>query len=81
MYADVHGLAPTLIQMGESEVMLSGGMKLAERMAEQRVKTTLEVWPEMFHVWHVFADYLPDAQDALDNASDFIAKEYERAKR
>jgi acetyl esterase/lipase len=80
IHADVRGLAPTLIQMGENEVMLSGGIKLAERLADQRVRTTLEVWPEMFHVWHVFADFMPEAREALDNAATFIVKEFERAK-
>lgn len=81
MYADVRGLAPILIQMGENEVMLSGGVKLAENLADQRVRTTLEVWPGMFHVWHAFANYMPEADEAIDNAVAFIAKEFERHKK
>ena len=55
IFAELRGLSPTLILMGENEVMLSGGITLAERLAEQRVRTTLEVCPGMFHVWLLFA--------------------------
>lgn len=81
VFADVHGLAPTLIQMGENEVMLDGGITLASRLAEQRVRTTLEVWPGMFHVWPVFAGHLPEADEALDNAVAFIEREFGRSQR
>lgn len=81
VHADVRGLAPILIQMGENEVMLSGGIALAERLAEQRVRTTLEVWPGMFHVWHLAAGHMAEADEALDNAVHFLRREYERAGR
>lgn len=68
VYADLQGLSPTLIQMGENEVMLSGAMILATRLGEARVRTTLEVWPGMFHVWHRLAGTLPEADQALHNA-------------
>ncbi|MFJ6076652.1 alpha/beta hydrolase [Streptomyces sp. NPDC093065] len=80
VYAEVRGLAPTLIQMGENEVMLSGAITLAGRLAEQRVRTTLEVWPHMFHVWHMLVGHLPQSDEALDNAVSFIVREYERAR-
>lgn len=79
IFADVRRLPPVLIQMGENEVMLSGGITLAERLAEQRVRTTLEVWPGMFHVWHQLAGHLSDADEALDNAVAFLAREFARA--
>jgi monoterpene epsilon-lactone hydrolase len=79
IHAYVRGLPPVLIQMGENEVMLSGGIALAERLAEQRVRTTLEVWPGMFHVWHSFAGHMAEADEALDNAVAFLAREYQRA--
>lgn len=81
VHADVSGLPPILIQMGENEVMLSGGIALAERLAEQRVRTTLEVWPGMFHVWHMFSGHMAEADEALGNAVHFLRREYERVDR
>ena len=76
--ADLRGLPPVLLQMGENEVMLSGAITLAGRLAEQRVRTTLEVWPDMFHVWHSFAGHMAEADEALDNAVAFIERELRR---
>lgn len=72
VYANVQGLAPTLIQIGENEVMLSGAIKLASHLGDARVRTTLEVWPGMFHVWHLLAGILPEADQALRNAVRFL---------
>ncbi|GAA2131025.1 alpha/beta hydrolase [Arthrobacter humicola] len=77
VFADVSGLPPILVQIGENEVMLSGAMRLATHLAESRVRTTLEVWPGMFHVWHLFAAILPDGQQAIDNAADFLRQAIE----
>ena len=72
VYANVQGLAPILIQVGENEVMLSGAIQLASNLGEARVRTTLEVWPGMFHVWHLLAGTLPEADRALRNAIRFL---------
>lgn len=80
IFAELRGLSPTLILMDENEVMLSGGITLAERLAEQRIRTTLEVWPGTFHVWLLFAGFMPEADEALDNAVDFLIREYRRAR-
>jgi len=72
VYANVQGLAPILIQIGENEVMLSDAIRLASNLGEARVRTTLEVWPGMFHVWHLLAGILPEADRALRNAIRFL---------
>lgn len=72
--ADLRGLPPILIQIGEAEVMLSGALELAAALADQRVEVTLEVVPDMFHVWHLFAASLPQAREAIDRAATFGAR-------
>ncbi len=72
IFADVHDLAPVLIQIGENEVMLSDAMRLASNLGEARVRTSLEVWRGMFHVWHLLAGILPEADQALRNAVRFL---------
>ncbi len=80
VYANVHGLAPILIQIGENEVMLSGALTLASNLGEARVRTTLEVWPGMFHVWHLLAGNLPQADQALRNALRFLEDAFINAR-
>jgi epsilon-lactone hydrolase len=77
VFADVRGLPPVLVQVGESEVMLSDAIRLASHLANYRVRTSLEIWPDMFHVWPMFADVLPEGMEALETASAFL----ERAMR
>ncbi|MDP3747396.1 MAG: alpha/beta hydrolase [Phenylobacterium sp.] len=72
VFADVRGLPPILVQVGESEVMLSDAMRLATHLADNRVRTSLEVWPGMFHVWPMFAGVLPEGLQALESASIFL---------
>lgn len=72
VFADVRGLPPILVQIGESEVMLSDAMRLAAHLAENRVRTSLEVWPGMFHVWPMFAEILPEGMEALESGSNFL---------
>ncbi|MBE7209669.1 MAG: alpha/beta hydrolase [Gluconacetobacter diazotrophicus] len=72
VFADVRGLHPVLVQIGENEVMLDDAIRLAAHLGKHRVRSSLEVWPGMFHVWHKFAGSMPDADRALDSAVCFI---------
>ncbi|WMJ69212.1 alpha/beta hydrolase [Stenotrophomonas sp. 24(2023)] len=72
VFADVRGLPPILVQIGENEVMLSDAMRLATHLGENRVRVSLEVWPGMFHVWHLFAAILPEGLQAVENAVRFL---------
>ena len=72
LYADLHGLPPLLIQVGASEVLLDDATRLAERASSAGVETTLEVWPDMIHVWHTFAAILPEARQAIARIGEFV---------
>jgi acetyl esterase/lipase len=72
LYADFHGLPPLLIQVGEAEVLLDDSTRVAERAKAAGVEVDLEVWDDMFHVWHVFAKLLPEAQQAIDRVGQFV---------
>lgn len=72
LYADFRGLPPLLIQVGEAEVLLDDSTRVAERAKAAGVKVDLEVWDDMFHVWHVFAKLLPEAQQAIDRVGQFV---------
>jgi epsilon-lactone hydrolase len=72
VYADLGGLPPLLIQIGSDELLLEGAQRLADRARDAGVATTCEVWPGMWHVWHLMAPYLPEAQQALEHVGRFI---------
>lgn len=72
IFAEVTGLAPVLIYIGENEVMLNDASDLASPFAENRVRTSLNVRRGTFHVWHLFAGLLAEADHALHNAVRFL---------
>lgn len=72
LYADLRGLPPLLIQAASAEVLLDDATRLAARAAAGGVRTTLEIWPEMLHAWHLFAAILPEGRDAIAQLGDFI---------
>ena len=73
LYADLAGLPPLLIQVGEAETLYDDAVRLAERARKSGVDVTLEPWADMIHVWQLFAPVLPEAREALAAAGRFIA--------
>jgi acetyl esterase/lipase len=72
LYADLHGLPPLLVQVGDAELLLDDATRLASRARDAGVDVTLEVWEEMFHVWHAFAEILPEAQRACERIAAWL---------
>ena len=72
--ADLAGLPPLLIQVGEAEVLLDEAVRLADRASAAGVPTTLDRWPHMPHVWQVFAGRVPEATEAVDQLGAFLRR-------
>ena len=72
LYADLKGLPPLLIQVGDAETLLDDSIRLNDRAKAAGVSTKLEVWPEMIHVWQLFASFLPEGQQAIDGIGSFL---------
>ena len=66
LYADLAGLPPFLIQVGQVEALLDDSVGLAHRLTAAGVSVMLEQWEGMIHVWHRFAPRLPEAMKAID---------------
>lgn len=65
LFADLSGLPPTLIQVGEDEILLDDSTRLTERMKAAGVEVTCEVWQAMWHDFQLFAPLLPEGVDAM----------------
>lgn len=72
LFADLTGFPPMLIQVGGNEVLLDDATRLAARAAADGVPVTLEVTPEVPHVFVGLAGMLDEADAALDQAGRFI---------
>lgn len=71
---DLTGLPPTLIQTGGSDALLDDAVRLHERMTEVGVHSELEIWPDMIHVWHLFAGRLDEGAQALEAAGQWLRR-------
>ncbi len=65
IYADLTGLPPMLIQVGTSEILLDDSRRLADRARRDGVTVELDVWDDMYHVWHFFCPLVPESRDAV----------------
>ncbi len=72
LFADLAGLPPLLIQVGDDEVLLDDATELEARAKAAGVDATLEVWSEMIHVWQWFAQRLPEGREAIDRIGAYI---------
>ncbi|WP_051052115.1 alpha/beta hydrolase [Paenibacillus sonchi] len=70
----LHGLPPLLIQAGDQEVLLSDAERLAERIRAEGGEVTLEIWENMWSVFQMMSDMLPEAQEAIGSMGSFVRK-------
>ena len=71
-FADLTGLPPLLIQAGSHEVLLDDAVLLAGRAAADNVAVTLDITPEMPHVFQAFSGLLDEGDAALTRAAAFL---------
>lgn len=73
LLGELSGLPPLLLQVGDHETLLDDSTRFAAKAEAAGVDTTLEVWPEMVHVWHGSAGFVPEADQAIARIAEFLA--------
>ena len=73
-YADLRGLAPMLVHVGDREILRDDSIRLAEHARAAGVPVELRVWPVVPHVWQLAA-FVPEARQSLDQAAAFLRHE------
>ncbi len=72
-YAQLHGLPPLLIHVGDREILRDDSIRLAEHARAAGVSVELRVWPVVPHVWQL-AQFVPEARQSLQAASSFLKR-------
>jgi len=80
LYADLRGLPPLLIHVGDAEVILDDSTRLAARASEAGVEVSLEIWDEMPHVFPAFAGWLPKADQGIEHIGAWLDQRYPAAR-
>ena len=72
LHADLHGLPPIFVQVGDAEVLRDDATRIVERAKAAGVDATCEVIPDGIHVLHAFAPLVPEATAAIDRLAAFV---------
>ena len=74
LYADLTGLPSLMFQTGTAELLLDDTVRFAEKAKKQGVEVTVDLWKDMFHVFQIFGNLMPESKKALKKIGDY-AKE------
>jgi monoterpene epsilon-lactone hydrolase len=81
VFADLSGLPPLIIQAGSHEVLLDDAVRLAGQAATADVEVTLEITPQVPHVFQAYSPMLDEAGAALDRAGQLLSAHLADAER
>ena len=65
VFANVAGLPPMLIQVGDDEILLSDSTRMADKLRAEGIEVELDVWPEMWYVFQLFVGKMPESLTAI----------------
>jgi acetyl esterase/lipase len=71
-FADLHGLAPLLIQVGEDEILRNDSLRFADKAKAAGVDVRLQRYPDLWHVFQAHAGMLKAADFALAEVVSFL---------
>jgi len=74
--ANIEGLPPMFIQVGDHEILLSDSERIADACVAAGINVELEVWPEMWHVFQMFIGKMPEARRAIDKMGLYIQSRF-----
>jgi epsilon-lactone hydrolase len=72
LYADLSGLPPLLIHVGQNEVLRDDSTRLAERARAAGVAVDLKIWPVVPHAWQLAPHMIPEGRASLREAGEFL---------
>lgn len=72
LHADLSGLPPVLIQVGEHEILADDASRLAKALESAGVPVELEIWEGMTHAWYAFRGMIPESEAAIMHLAAFL---------
>ena len=77
LFGDFRGLAPTLVQASQSEVLYNDSTRFVKKAKENGVEVEFQKWKGLIHWWHMFGG-MPEAKEAIDKVIYFLNDQYAR---
>lgn len=70
--ADLAGLGPFLLQVGNNEMLRNDTFVLADKLTAANVPNWVQIWDRALHMFQLSFDVNPDARRAVDEIADFV---------
>ena len=80
LYADLQGLPPLLIHVGDREVLRDDATRVTKKARAAGVSVEERVWPVVPHVWQM-ALFVPEARKSLARAAEFVKTEIRAGRK
>jgi len=74
IHADLHGLPPLFLQVGQIDVTRDDAVRVAARAGRDGSAVVLEIWPDMIHGFQGMQGFCPEAEAAVASASAFVKR-------
>lgn len=74
VFADFHGFPPVLFQISSTEALVDDSRRVHKKILAAGGSSTLEVYDGIFHGWQMAAGLIPEADQAIRSAAEFIQK-------
>ncbi len=72
LFGDLSNLPPTLVQVSDCEMLHDDSIRYVNKATAQRSPVTLQIWPDMVHVWQMFQHVSPEARLSIEEVAKFI---------
>lgn len=71
IFDDLHGLPPTLVQVGSKEILLDDAKRFREKAEDAGVKVQFKLYTGMWHNFQMFNAWFDEAKQALADIAEF----------
>jgi len=71
LFADLRGLPPILMHIGEDEMLRENAVSLFNSAKEAGANVTYKVFSGMWHIWQLYLE-LPQSEQSLNEIADFL---------
>lgn len=72
LLADLTGLPPSVIHVGDNEVLLNDSTRLFDKMKAANVEVQIHIWQGLWHVFQAFVPFLPESRQSINEIGEFI---------
>ncbi len=74
LFGDYKNMPPLLIHVDKKEVLYGDSLALYKKAKKEGQDVELYQADGLWHVWHIFARFVPEAREAIKNIGQFITK-------